>query len=360
VGKLAGPAQPITSPSVQGPNERPPVGIDDLPGVWRESLRAFSGGLVRLRRAGEQSSAPPPTLSRGSLLPPRAIDPWAYRAPLDAMPVERITIEHPDVPLALDGLSILQITDLHLRRRARDTQFRALRDAIAKTHADIVTFTGDYHDTMGHEYAAAELLAELGAAARAQARLGVYGVFGNHDTDRMRELALKIGDITWLENHAAPLLRRGAIGSLAGVQTFPLRIVGLSYPEDPLAAMLELPVAPARQALRGLTIAMAHQPSVFAACADMGVSIVLAGHTHAGQIRVAPGYAMHTSSDLPGTMASGILRIRNTLCLVSRGAGEGFWPGLRINCPRQLPLYTLRQGPLPGAEGSRLRCVRAW
>lgn len=357
MGKLAGPAQPIRAPSVQGPNERPPVGIDDLPGVWRESLRAVSGGLVRLRRAGEHTLSPTPPPARGSLLPARAIDHWAYRSPLDAAPVERITIEHPDVPLALDGLSILHATDLHLRRRARDEQFRVLQRALRQTPADIVAFTGDYHDGVGNEDAAAELLAELGASASSLPRLGVYGVFGNHDTDRMRALCRRIDAITWLENHAAPPVRSGGPGAS---QTLPLCIVGLSFPEDPLAAMLELPVAPARQTPRPLTITLAHQPSMFAACADMGSSIVIAGHTHAGQIRVAPGFAIHTSSDLPGTMASGVLRIRSTLCLISRGVGEGFWPGLRINCPRQLPLYTLRQGPLPGAEASRLRCVRAW
>jgi predicted MPP superfamily phosphohydrolase len=353
VGKLAGPAQPPGHLSFQGPNVRPPVGIDDLPGVWRQSLRAVSGGLTRLRRAGQNARVA--TAPRGLALPSRAFDPWAYRTPLMPHPIERIAIQHPDVPRGLDGLSILHVTDLHFRRRQRDEQFQALVRAIRQTPADIVAFTGDYHDSIGHESAAADLLADLAVAARARDRLGVYGVFGNHDTDRMRQLARRITGITWLENRAAPVLRvPGRSEPLA------MRVVGLSYPEDPLVAMLDLGRAPAKQSPRPLTIALAHMPSVLTACADMGASIVIAGHTHAGQIRLAPGFAIHTSSDLPGHMASGILRSRDTLGLISRGVGEGFWPGLRINCPRQLPLYVLSPGPLHDGEPAGLHCVKAW
>ena len=84
---------------------------------------------------------------------------------------------------------------------------------------------------------------------------------------------------------------------------------------------------------------------------SLNLPLVLAGHTHAGQIRLSPRLAPHTSSDLPAHLATGVLRLRGTLCCVSRGMGEAIREHLRINCPRHVPLYTLRRGELPRAEG---------
>jgi predicted MPP superfamily phosphohydrolase len=306
-----------------------------------------------------RESAPSPS-TKGSLLPQRASDPWAFRTPAYPEPLEVFRIEHPDLPVGLDGLRILHLSDLHIRRLERTDDHADLLAALRHADCDLAFFTGDYHDGTGHEHAAAELLGEIIAAC--PARLGRFGVFGNHDTPLMRRLALGIPGITWLNNQLAD-----PISVTPGQPPLPVRILGLSYPEDLLQCALNLPMGETLLPTKGrFVLTLAHMPSVLAACAEVGLPLVFAGHTHAGQIRITRRSALHTSSDLPGHLASGVLRLRQTLCCISRGLGDGIWPGLRINCPRQLPLYILTRGPLSAplapthAKPNHLACVRAW
>jgi len=206
--------------------------------------------------------------------------------------------------------------------------------AIAATPADLIVLTGDYTDEAGHEPAAVDALDRLSRAWPTPA-LGAFGIFGNHDSNAMLHAAQGLERITWLggpgrrPRWAAPHPR--------------LRLVGLDYPEDFISATLD---APAHDP-EALTIALAHYPTAIIPGASLGIPIVLAGHTHAGQIRLSSRLAPHTSSDIPAHLASGILRLDQTLCCISRGIGDGVFEGLRINCPWQVPLYTLRRGPLP-------------
>ena len=107
------------------------------------------------------------------------------------------------------------------------------------------------------------------------------------------------------------------------------------------------------------TLALAHHPNTLIPAAALHIPVLLAGHTHAGQIRLHPRLAPHTSSDLPMHLASGILQLGSTLCCISRGLGDGVVEHLRINCPRQMPLYTLRRAErLEPYEN--VRQVRSW
>lgn len=307
-----------------------------------------------------ESASAQPASSKGSLLPPRPSEPWAFRTPAYPEPLEVFRIEHPDLPVGLEGLRILHLSDLHIRRLERTEAHTRLLDALRRADCDLAFFTGDYHDGTGHEHAAAELLSEIIAAC--PARLGRFGVFGNHDTPLMRRLARDIPGITWLNNQFAE-----PIVAIAGQAPLPLRVLGLSYPEDLFQCAIDLPAGETLLPVKGrFVLTLAHMPSVMAACAEVGLPLVFAGHTHAGQIRITRRSALHTSSDLPGHLASGVLRLRQTLCCISRGLGDGIWPGLRINCPRQLPLYVLTRGPLSAplapshAKPNHLACVRAW
>lgn len=309
----------------------------------------------------EPSAPPPPSAQAAAgadLTAP------AFRRPIPPRPIERYDLPHPAVPESLDGLTILHLTDLHVRRhRPGHPAVRGLLEALAATPVDVVALTGDYMNAPGDEPAGLRMLAAMAEAWRP--RLGVYGVFGNHDTARFVRAARGIRGIEWLENRAVH------------VEGLPLRIVGASYPEDLLGTMLGEGTAARRHAgtegtqdsalsahdapsppsLRGsvdssLPLTLVHHPTELFAAAEFGLPIVLAGHTHGGQVRVSAGYAPHTSCELPPHLASGVLRWRGTLCCISRGLGCAFVE-VRLNCPAQAPLYTLRRGPMPGSTGRR-------
>ncbi len=258
------------------------------------------------------------------------------------MPIEAFDVPHPQVPAGpyahgqgLDGLRILHLSDLHTRRIAHaGNRFQTLLRALASTPADLIILTGDYCDDPGHEAAALDALDRL-SRAWCPPTLGAFATFGNHDTAAMMHAAASLPHITWL----------GGPGHVPKwARPHPkLHIVGLDYPEDFIAATLDAP--PPDPA--ALTIALAHYPTAVIPAASLGIPLVFAGHTHAGQIRISSRLAPHTSSDVPAHLASGILRLDQTLCCISRGIGDGVFEGLRINCPWQVPLYTLRHGPLP-------------
>lgn len=268
----------------------------------------------------------------------------SFRTPIPPEPVEAFELPHPRVPsgsfaagLGLDGLRILHLSDLHIRRIAHATdRFQRLLRAVAATPADLILLTGDYMDEPGHEAAAIDALSRL-AQAWQPPRLGALGIFGNHDSTQLLADAQRVKGITWLGGPGrAPVWSR----------PHPLlKVVGLDWPEDFVAATLDDP----QRGDPALTIALAHYPTALIPAASLGFPLVFAGHTHAGQIRISSRLAPHTSSDVPAHLASGVLRLGQTLCCISRGVGDGVFDGLRINCPWQVPLYTLRHGPPPAA-----------
>jgi hypothetical protein len=269
-----------------------------------------------------------------------------FRRPIPPAPIEPYTLPHSAVPRALDGLTILHLTDTHVRRHELNhPSFRRVLHALRSTPVDLVVLTGDYMTHPGNEPAALAMLRAM--ADSWTARLGAFGVFGNHDSPLFMEQARAIPNITWLENRAIDL------------PGLPLTLLGASYPEDLFAAALDRGIAPRDS----FSLVLTHYPTEVFPAAELGLPIVLAGHTHGGQFRLSPRHILHSASDIPGRLATGILRLRNTLVCISRGLGEGFLD-FRLNCPQQMPLYTLRQGPTPevnGGEGYRmLRAVVRW
>ena len=373
--------------------------------------------------------------------PPRPIS--NFRRPIPPAPVESYDLPHPAVPPGLAGLTILHISDQHVTRpQIGRKRFRRILDALKATPVDLIALTGDSMTSPGDEPYAIDALARL--AETWTARLGAFGIFGNHDSAEFIRQARDIPGITWLENRAV---------DLPG-----LRLIGASHPEDLLTAILPPPDPdasgpvgvsslkpqasrephrsrsglfpnaecrlpnPAAHPVAGtsgsvgvsslkaqaskeprrsrsglfpnadcrlpnpvahpvahltshpvacapgfvspqdsrLLLCLAHMPTEVYGAADLGVPIMLAGHTHGGQFRVSPRLAPHTSSDLPPHLASGMIRLRGTLCCISRGIGDALVE-LRVNCPPQMPLYTLRRAPLPSTPDESVPVqVVAW
>jgi predicted MPP superfamily phosphohydrolase len=287
----------------------------------------------------------------------------SFRRPLPPGPVEAFDIPHPDLPAELDGLTILHVADVHGRRAPHALlpgPFSRLLEAVRVVRPDLVALTGDFMQEPGHEEGGLRALRALAAIWRdAPPRLGVFGIFGNHDTRPFAAAArASLPEITWLDTGgSAP--GPGAV-EVAGGR---LRLAGLPWPEDPLGAALRLG-PPAKGPGAPFTIMLAHLPSAIVPAAALGVPLVLAGHTHGGQVRLSARLAPYTACDAPADRASGMLRLGRTLCCISRGLGEAVWPGLRFRCPPQAPLYTLRRGDLPalpvGADGRSVHQVVAW
>ncbi len=269
--------------------------------------------------------------------------------------LETVDLSFPDLPPALEGLRMAHVTDLHVRRvrrvRRRD---RTIADRLARSRFDLLVLTGDYMERRGDEEAAAEALKLLCEAV--QPRLGIFGAFGNHDTEELVDRAADL-PIHWLDDRAV-WVERGPI-LLAGLRFRPNEnsdLLALTASLDRVDAAIRSRASGGTQPFRML---LSHMPHYVTSAADMGFQAVFAGHTHGGQIRLPTGHALVNSSELPLRLTSGILRHRNTLAAVSRGVGMTKLP-LRLFCPPQLPIYNLRRASMPGQFTQGVACVRRW
>jgi predicted MPP superfamily phosphohydrolase len=279
--------------------------------------------------------------------------------------IQTVPVCLPHLPEAAEGLRIAHLTDLHVSRpRGR---FRALLDAVEQLDADIIFLTGDYMSDAGNEPAAMTVLRSV--CQRLHPRLGTFGVFGNHDTHTMRDLAADL-PVRWLNNEIERLEAGNieVLGFENEKHKWPdtlelLAAIDATSPASPAASS----AAPRRSPLSELAppivtplrLLLSHYPTMLPVASELRVDIMFSGHTHGGQWRLPRRLALYTSCDLPSRLCAGILRHRDTLCVVSRGIGETFIP-LRILCPPHLPLFELRRGPMPGVHSDHVENVRPW
>lgn len=242
--------------------------------------------------------------------------------------VDRKTIPLPSLPPAFDGLRICQLTDLHHGPWVSLDHIGEAIDAANSLHPDLIVLTGDYvhRDSQYIEPVWQEM-------ARLDASGGVYAVLGNHDhwedpslhtTRRMMQEA-GIADLT---NRGIPLSRSGQQLTLAGVgdmwtDTQNLRRALQEVPRD------------------GAAILLSHNPDYNEEITDRRVKLILAGHTHGGQICLPLFGAPVVPSDYGQRYAGGLVRQSSRILHISRGVGLAVLP-VRFNCRPEINLLTLK------------------
>lgn len=240
--------------------------------------------------------------------------------------VTRSTFGIRNLPPDLEGLRIAHLSDLHA---GASTPASLIREAVAmanRLRPDVVVLTGDYVD---------ERLEDLPACAEALSRLsaprGVFGVLGNHDYAVGAEetiAALSVAGVQVLRNTAVPL---------GGGPTH-LWIAGLDdttgYRGDFGAALTGIPDGEP-------VVVLSHIPDVIAKAADEDLDLVLAGHTHGGQVLLPGIGAPHAPVRLGPHLLGGGWRCGHSRVQISRGVGTTLLP-LRYDCPPEIGLFTLR------------------
>jgi predicted MPP superfamily phosphohydrolase len=213
-----------------------------------------------------------------------------------------------DLPPSLEGLTIVQITDLHAGIFTGRAELDHVVARVNRLRADLVVITGDILDNNP-----AHIPDAMRALGRLRGRLGVHAILGNHDLytggERVRR-GLAAAGISCLVNRSVKVhtgdARRGSI-TLAGVN-------------DVMAHRLEGEVEPDLvRALQGAdreapVVLLAHNPVFFEEASGL-VALQLSGHTHGGQVNVAG-----VAGALLPFVAGRYVRDRATL-YVSRGIG---------------------------------------
>lgn len=244
--------------------------------------------------------------------------------------VSEYGIELPRLPAALDGLSIVQITDAHFTGWVDKGYFHELVDRANAMEPDLIAVTGDLID----KPRCIDWLAET--FGRLRARWGVYFVLGNHDVlvDALRIRSALTG---------CGMVDLGGRWIEQSVREVPVVLAGNEVPWGKPAP--DLAGAPAAASSGGpLRIVLSHSPDQFGWGRRHAVDLMLAGHTHGGQVRL-PGIGPILSPSIWGVRyASGLFYRPPTVLFVSRGV-SGEFP-IRFQCPPELPKIILHR-PTP-------------
>lgn len=225
------------------------------------------------------------------------------------------------------GVRLAFLTDLHLGPYMGRRQLEEWVEATAALAPDLVLFGGDLVDQMygGDLREVVELLPQL------RSPLGVYAVLGNHDRTKYRRLdllkeALDAAGVKLLINEGA-LIRDDLY--LAGLDDW-----RTGHP-DAERALAAAPVGgdPAARVL------VSHNPDAIPHLPN-GIDLLLAGHTHGGQVRLPLIGPLVTSSEYGRRFAEGWVDAPMP-AFVSRGLGVSMLP-FRLLCPPELVLLELQ------------------
>jgi predicted MPP superfamily phosphohydrolase len=211
-----------------------------------------------------------------------------------------------DLPERFEGFRIAQVSDVHHGRLVPIEEVRRVVELANSARADMVALTGDYTTSLRrYVEPCAEALAELRAPE------GVWAVLGNHDhrTDGpLTREALRRRGIEVLTNENTTLRRGADVLQLAGADDW-------GWGQADFA-----------RTVRGLdatrpTLMLSHEPMALDVPETRGVSLILSGHTHGGQISLplvnAP--AVYVWEQLK--YLRGMYRREGTQLYVSRGTG---------------------------------------
>lgn len=326
--------------------------------VWAAGKAAR--GLANRGRPQPTQALPIMAVSRRSfltgsagLLVPTVYGASAYKLldsfdDVDVSPERTIPMAH--LPRSLEGLTVVQLTDLHVGPYIRREEVAYWVSLVNRLRPDVVVLTGDMIDRSLD--ALPDLLAGLKGL---RASLGVVAVLGNHDLTSDRYSSR--GDLIGGENIARGLealgirtLRNEVLYLRSGRDR--LAVMGLDWMSRPGSrnfyryrpAETRFHLARLRSQLPPETpaILLVHHPDTFSEVPPLGIGLTLAGHTHGGGQIVFFTRDGHTVGLFSSRFkyVSGLYQENGCSLYVNRGLGYLGVP-VRINCPPEISRFRL-------------------
>lgn len=336
-GRISPPRRPLDGyePSLQA--AVPPLTDDE----W-EALRRRLGDALLTRRIGRQARyldllktrrrrsdrlpyASWPVLLTDAAFRLTGLYRFGRRSYQDVQVVHN-TLALPDLPAALDGYTILQITDLHVEVDPQLIDIVISR--LDGLRYDVCVFTGDFRAANSDDG-----LATVAHMARLLPHItgDAYAILGNHDFIESVPYLEGLG-LPFLLNESVVLRHGGGRLALAGIddpyyfRTHDVAATAAGLPDD------------------AVRILLAHSPEVYRQADAAGFHVMLAGHTHGGQLCLPGRIPLFANVDCPREMIAGAWSYGGLLGYTSPGTGGGGVP-LRLFCPPEITLHTLRALP---------------
>lgn len=229
-------------------------------------------------------------------------------------------------------VTIAHLTDLHIGHTVGEEELAAV---IAQTNAlepDVIVITGDFFDRSAGDIASvATMLADL------KAPLGVFGVTGNHEVYAGLDASVRS-----LRKAGIRLLRQEAVRLLPGLYLAGVDDKQAINTQGKISSDDAVPLALKGVPREAFTVLLTHRPEPARQASALAADLVLAGHTHGGQI---PPFQLLTPISNGGFL-HGLYEVGATHLYVS--AGTGTWgPPMRLFSRSEIVLIRIVPGSVP-------------
>ena len=220
----------------------------------------------------------------------------------------------------LSGIKVVFATDIHAKKH-QTKKIEKLVELINSYNADLVLSSGDF--VAGHTKLSTMPVDKIASLlGKTKSKYGFYTCLGNHDDWHDREYMTSEfakNGITVLHNENVKINIDGNDVYIAGIQ-YKVKDIAL------LDKSLENTTTP--------IIMLTHSPDEFVKMPNK-INLVLAGHTHGGQIKIPFIGAIFTASIYKDKYLNGYIEEDGKKMIVSRGLGVSILP-LRFNCKPEL------------------------
>ena len=248
--------------------------------------------------------------------------------------VVRVDIPVANLPEALQGFTMAQISDVHVGPTIKTRYLQRIVDRVNSLGANMVAITGDLVDG-----SVKELGQHIRPLAQLQSTHGTFFVTGNHEyysgahswIDALRQLGIRVlmNEHVVIQHSQDSQDPEPATVVVAGVADYSAHHFDESHRSDPQAALAHAPEHAVFKLL------LAHQPRSAAAAEQAGFDLQLSGHTHGGQFWPW-GYFVRFQQPF----TAGLHRLGALWVYTSRGTG--YWgPPKRFGAPSEITLLRL-------------------
>ncbi|SEM01977.1 hypothetical protein SAMN05444354_110254 [Stigmatella aurantiaca] len=248
--------------------------------------------------------------------------------------VREVEVRLANLPAALEGFRIGQITDVHVGPFITPGYLRGAVAAMNAANVHLQVMTGDLIDDL------TQLDETMEALGEARAPHGMLAVLGNHE--HFRGLGPIVRAYAGLQKRGAPVRLLVDSAHVFEHEGQRIRVVGVDYPLGRgMGARTSLMEASAEKAFQGtspeeVVLCLTHHPSFFPYAAARGARLTLAGHTHGGQVAF---FGMPLFWFVFEFMFGGYRKKDNYLYV---SGGTGHWLPFRMGIPPEVTVLTLR------------------
>jgi predicted MPP superfamily phosphohydrolase len=247
--------------------------------------------------------------------------------------IREVDLEIPDLHPDLDGLRILQLSDIHRGEFLSASELQRVIDMTSGLRPHLAVMTGDLISRRGDPMQ--ECVRQL---ARVKADAGMLGCLGNHELYARMEAEVKMEaaryGIPFLRMERRQLRFGNAVMNIGGVD------YQQSSDKKHYLKGAEKLIEPGT-----FNLLLSHNPDVFPKAAEQGWDLMLAGHTHGGQVTVEIVSQTVNVARFFTPFVAGEYHLGNRSCYVTRGIGTVGVPA-RLGVPPEITLLRLRRSGL--------------